>query len=413
MSKGKVCLAYSGGLDTSCIAGWLIEQGYEVVAFMANIGQEEDFEAARAKALKIGCVEVHIEDVRETFVTEIIHPAIQANAIYENVYMLGTALARPIIARAQIAVAERTGCGFVSHGCTGKGNDQVRFELAFYALKPEIKVIAPWRDPSFFDRFVGRSALLAFAEERGIPVSQTKAKPFSEDENLAHISYEAGNLEDPFSSPPDDMWKLTADPRNAPDLPEEIEVDFKNGVPVALRSNETGDAPTDPLGLFLAFNKVARKHGVGRIDIVENRFIGVKSRGCYETPALTILRAAHIDLEGLVLDRDVRAARDQFITPKFSELVYNGSWFSPLTRMLLPAITASQVSVTGTVKLLLYKGTVRATGRKSEFSLYDEEGASMDQLGGFDPSWTSGFIEVSSIRFKKWAQVQAKLDAQD
>ena len=410
MSKGRVCLAYSGGLDTSCIAGWLIEQGYDVIAFMANIGQEEDFEAARAKAVKIGCKEVHIEDVRSTFVTEILYPSIQCNAIYENVYMLGTALARPIIARAQMEVAERTGCQFVSHGCTGKGNDQVRFELAFYALKPDIKVIAPWRDPAFFNRFVGRSALLAFAEERGIPVSQTAAKPFSEDENLAHISYEAGILEDPNTTPPDDMWKLTVDPAKAPDTPEELSIDFENGVPIKLVSSE-GEASKDPLELFLTFNKLARKHGVGRIDIVENRFIGVKSRGCYETPALTILRAAHIDLEGLTLDRDVRATRDTFITPKFSELLYNGSYFSPLTAMLLPAIKASQVSVTGNVRVALYKGTVRILGRSSEFSLYDEEGASMDQLGGFDPSWTSGFIEVSSIRFKKWAQIQAKLDS--
>ncbi|ORY77363.1 argininosuccinate synthetase [Protomyces lactucae-debilis] len=408
MSKGKVCLAYSGGLDTSCIAGWLIEQGYEVIAFMANIGQEEDFEAARAKALKIGCKEVHIEDVRSEFVTEICHPAIQCNAIYENVYMLGTALARPIIARAQIAVAERTGCGFVSHGCTGKGNDQVRFELAFYALKPDIKVIAPWRDPAFYNRFVGRSALLDFAASRGIPVSQTAAKPFSEDENLAHISYEAGILEDPNTTPPDDMWKLTVDPRKAPDTPEELSIDFKEGIPVKLVLND-GEASTDPLEMFLTFNKLARKHGVGRIDIVENRFIGVKSRGCYETPALTILRAAHIDLEGLTLDRDVRATRDQFITPKFSELLYNGAYFSPLTQMLLPAIKASQVSVTGNVRLSLYKGSVRILGRSSEYSLYDEEGASMDQLGGFDPAWSTGFIEVSSIRFKKWAQVNAKI----
>ena len=252
MSKGRVCLAYSGGLDTSCIAGWLIEQGYDVIAFMANIGQEEDFEAARAKAVKIGCKEVHIEDVRSTFVTEILYPSIQCNAIYENVYMLGTALARPIIARAQMEVAERTGCQFVSHGCTGKGNDQVRFELAFYALKPDIKVIAPWRDPAFFNRFVGRSALLAFAEERGIPVSQTAAKPFSEDENLAHISYEAGILEDPNTTPPDDMWKLTVDPAKAPDTPEELSIDFENGVPVKLVSSE-GEASKDPLELFLTF----------------------------------------------------------------------------------------------------------------------------------------------------------------
>lgn len=409
MSQGRVCLAYSGGLDTSCIAGWLIEQGFEVIAFMANIGQEEDFEAARQKAIKIGCKEVHIEDVRSTFVSEICFPAVQCNAIYENVYLLGTALARPIIARAQIAVAERTGCGYVSHGCTGKGNDQVRFELAFYALKPDIKVIAPWRDPAFFNRFVGRSALLAFAAERGIPVSQTKAKPFSEDENLAHISYEAGNLEDPDNSPPDDMWKLTVDPRNAPDTPEEISIEFVRGVPVAVSSLDSASS-TDPLALFLELNRLARKHGVGRIDIVENRFIGVKSRGCYETPALTILRAAHIDLEGLTLDRDVRSTRDTFITPKFSELLYNGAYFSPLTRMLLPAIEASQVSVTGRVRLALYKGSVRVLGRSSPYSLYDEEGASMDQLGGFDPSWASGFIEISAIRGKKWAQIQKKLD---
>ncbi|GME87729.1 unnamed protein product [Ambrosiozyma monospora] len=303
MSKGKVCLAYSGGLDTSIILAWLLEQGYEVIAFMANIGQEEDFAAAEKKALAIGATKYVLVDVRKEFVEDVLYPAIQVNGIYENVYLLGTSLARPVISKAQIEVAEKEGCFAVSHGCTGKGNDQVRFELSFYALKPDVKVIAPWRDPAFFERFAGRKDLLDYAAQKGIPVTQTKAKPWSTDENMAHISFEAGILEDPDTTPPKDMWKLTVDPADAPDTPEDFSVVFEKGKPAKLITADK-KVITDPVELFLEANAIARRNGVGRIDIVENRFIGIKSRGCYETPGLTILRSTHIDLEGLTLDRE-------------------------------------------------------------------------------------------------------------
>ncbi|KAJ2842050.1 argininosuccinate synthetase, partial [Coemansia brasiliensis] len=298
-SKGKVLLAYSGGLDTSCILAWLIDQGYEVLAYMANVGQEEDFEAAREKALKVGATKVFIEDLRRELVEELVIPTIQANAVYETVYLLGTSVARPVIARSQVKIAQQEGCTHVSHGCTGKGNDQVRFELAYYALDPKLQVIAPWRIPEFYQRFPGRNALLEYAAQKGIPVSQTPSKPWSTDENLFHISYEAGILEDPNVTPPKDMWKLTVDPEDAPNTPERITITFKEGKPVRVTNEADGTDLSDPLELFLYLNTVARRNGVGRIDIVENRFIGIKSRGCYETPGGTILRAAHIDLEGL------------------------------------------------------------------------------------------------------------------
>ncbi|CAG8551949.1 5016_t:CDS:2 [Acaulospora morrowiae] len=405
MSKGRVLIAYSGGLDTSCILVWLIEQGYEVLAYMANLGQEEDFEAAREKALKIGAKKVYIEDLRRVFVDEIIFPAIQANAIYENVYLLGTSLARPVIARRQIEIAIKEDCQFVSHGCTGKGNDQVRFELAFYALKPDIKVIAPWRIPEFYERFPGRQALLNYAAEKGIPVVQTAAKPWSTDENLFHISYEAGILEDPNVTPPKDMWKLTVDPEDAPNTPERISITFDKGIPVKVVNHNDGTTVTDSLELFIYLNTLARRNGIGRIDIVENRFIGIKSRGCYETPGGTILRAAHVDLEGLVLDRQVRSLRDQFITPQFSHILYNGQYFSPEREFLSASLLASQKTVNGEVKLKLYKGNVIVEGRKSDTEkLYDMEESSMDVQGGFSPVDSEGFIKIQSIRLKKWGE---------
>ncbi|KAE9406276.1 argininosuccinate synthetase [Gymnopus androsaceus JB14] len=378
-NSGRVLLAYSGGLDTSCILAWLIEEGYEVYAFMADVGQEEDFAAAEKKALKVGAKKFFLEDMKREFVNELIYPAVQANCIYENVYLLGTSLARPVIARGMISVADREGCDFVSHGCTGKGNDQVRFELAFYGLKPDIKVIAPWRIPEFYHRFAGRKDLLAYAAEKSIPVTQTTAKPWSTDENLFHISYEAGILEDPNTTPPADMWKLTTSPENAPQTPR--------------------PSPSNSRPVFLS-----RKHGIGRIDIVENRFIGVKSRGCYESPGATILRAAHIDLEGLTLDRNVRALRDQFVSIEFSRILYNGHFFTPEREFITAAIPASQRTVNGVVKLKLYKGNVIVEGRESSEGLYDEQQASMDELGGFEPSDTTGFIAIESIRIKKWAQ---------
>ncbi|KAN0128790.1 Argininosuccinate synthase [Lactarius tabidus] len=410
-SKGRVLLAYSGGLDTSCILAWLIEEGYEVYAFMADIGQEEDFEAARKKALAVGAKRFFLEDLKREFVTELIYPAVQANAIYENVYLLGTSLARPVIARGMISVADKEGCdifpqfsltSFVSHGCTGKGNDQVRFELAFYGLKPDIKVIAPWRIPEFYHRFAGRQALLSYAAEKQIPVVQTAAKPWSTDENLFHISYEAGILEDPNTTPPPDMWKLTSSLQNAPTSPEFISIEFNTGLPVKVTVGS--ETHTDAVDIFLVLNSLGRKHGIGRIDIVENRFIGVKSRGCYESPGATILRAAHIDLEGLTLDRNVRALRDQFITIELGRILYNGHFFTPERDFVTSAIPASQRTVNGVVHLKLYKGNVVVERRSSDEGLYDEKQSSMDELGGFEPTDTTGFIQIESIRIKKWAQ---------
>ncbi|KAG2144574.1 putative argininosuccinate synthase [Suillus clintonianus] len=406
-AQGRVLLAYSGGLDTSCILAWLIEQGYEVYAFMADVGQEEDFEAARKKALSVGAKKFFLEDLKREFVTQLIYPAVQANCIYENVYLLGTSLARPVIARGMMSVAAKEGCDYVSHGCTGKGNDQVRFELAFYGLKPDIKVIAPWRLPEFYNRFPGRQALLTYAEEKQIPVQQTAAKPWSTDENLFHISYEAGILEDPNTTPPDDMWKLTASLQDAPAEPEQLSIEFKAGLPVKVVI--ANQAPlTDPVDIFLALNAVARKHGVGRIDIVENRFIGVKSRGCYESPGATILRVAHMDIEGLTLDRNVRALRDQFVTIELGRILYNGHFFTPEREFVTSAIPASQRTVNGTVRLKLYKGNVVVIGRYSDEGLYDEHESSMDELGGFEPTDTTGFIQIESIRIKKWGQANAR-----
>ncbi|KAG7834277.1 hypothetical protein KL943_002661 [Ogataea angusta] len=404
MSKGKVCLAYSGGLDTSVILAWLLEQGYEVIAFMANIGQEEDFAAAEKKALAIGASKYVLIDVRKEFVEEVLFPAVQVNAVYENVYLLGTSLARPVIAKAQIEVAEKEGCFAVSHGCTGKGNDQVRFELSFYALKPDVKVIAPWRDPSFFERFAGRKDLLDYAAQKGIPVTQTKAKPWSTDENMAHISFEAGILEDPDTTPPKDMWKLTVDPTDAPDEPEDFIVEFEKGIPKKLILSD-GKEVTEPVTLFITANAIGRRNGVGRIDIVENRFIGIKSRGCYETPGLTLLRSAHIDLEGLTLDREVRSIRDTFVTPTYSKLLYNGMYFTPECEYVRSMIQPSQNTVNGLVRARCYKGSVIILGRSSSTEkLYDATESSMDELTGFQPQDASGFIAVQSIRIKKYGE---------
>ncbi|TGO48413.1 hypothetical protein BCON_0241g00180 [Botryotinia convoluta] len=406
MAKDKVCLAYSGGLDTSCILAWLIEKGYDVVCFMADVGQEENFEAAKAKAMKIGAVACYVEDLKREFVDELCFPAVQCNAIYENVYLLGTSLARPVIARAQITVAQKEGCIAVSHGCTGKGNDQVRFELAFYALQPTIKVIAPWRLPEFYERFAGRNDLLEYAAKAGIPVSSTKAKPWSMDENLAHCSYEAGILEDPDVTPPEDMWKLTVDPLKAPDQPEDFTLVFEKGLPKKLITN--GKTITDSVELFLESNAIARRHGVGRIDIVENRFIGLKSRGCYETPGLTCLRSAHVDLEGLVMDREVRALRDQFVTFNYSKILYNGLYFSPEREFIEESIVASQKNVNGQVRCRVYKGTFSVLGRSSDTEkLYDASESSMDEIGSFAPADTTGFISVQSIRLKKYGEAKA------
>jgi len=400
-SKGKVCLAYSGGLDTSCILRWLLDQGYEVICFLADVGQEEDWDQVRSKAKMIGASKIFIPDLRREFVEDLCLRAIQCNAQYEGRYLLGTSLARPVIARAQMQVAQQEGCEYVSHGCTGKGNDQVRFELAFLTINPKIKIIAPWRMPEFFERFQGRNDLLDYAAGSGIPVTSTKAKPYSMDDNLAHCSYESGQLEDPSQPPPTDMWTRTDDPMTAPDTPQDIAIQFEKGLPVKLLSENK--EITGSLELFLALNAIGKKHGIGRIDIVENRFVGIKSRGCYDAPAMTILRLAHLDLEGLVMDGKVRSLRDQFVTHSWSEILYNGLYFSPEREFVENSVIFSQKRVNGEVRLRCYRGNCFVLGRSSETEkLYSEEESSMDSLVDFSPVDTTGFININAIRLKKY-----------
>ncbi len=395
----KVVLAYSGGLDTSVILKWLKDKGYEVIAFIGNVGQKEDFDAAKEKALKIGASKVYVEDLRKRFVTEFIFPALMGNAIYEGRYLLGTALARPIIAQKQIEIAEKESARFVAHGATGKGNDQVRFELSYYALNPEINVISPWKDEEFLGMFKGRSDLMKYAAENGIPVQATKDKPFSEDENLMHISHEAGILENPFSPAEEYVFTRTVSPKDAPDKETKLEIYFKDGVPIKVVNPEDGIVKEDPLELFLYLNKIGAENGVGRLDMVENRFIGIKSRGVYETPGATILWTAHRDLEGIAMDKEVMHIRDMLI-PKFSELIYNGFWFSPEMDFLFAAIEKSQEAISGKVVISVYKGNVMSIARESPTSLYDEDISSMDKEGGFDATDSKGFININAIRLK-------------
>jgi argininosuccinate synthase len=393
----KVVLAYSGGLDTSVILKWLIEQGYEVIAYIADVGQAGDFKAARRKALKVGAKKVYIEDLKKELVTDYIFPIFKANAVYEGRYLLGTAAARPLIAKRHIEIAAKEKAAFVSHGATGKGNDQVRFELGYYALNPLIKVLAPWKMPSFLAQFKGRTDLINYARDKGIEISSTIKKPYSEDDNLLHISHEAGILEDPAHECAEDIYSRTVSPEKAPDKPTRISVQFKDGLPVKVTNLDTGRSEKDPLKLFMFLNDLGSRNGIGRLDMVENRFVGIKSRGVYETPGGTILLAAHKDIEGIAMDREVMRLRDM-LTPKFAELVYNGFWFSPEMDFLRSAIDKSQEAIDGTVTLKLYKGNVFVTGRKSPSSLYDKNLSSMDIEGGFNQKDSEGFIKIHATR---------------
>lgn len=395
----KVVLAYSGGLDTSVILKWLIEKDYEVVAYIADVGQAEDLEAARQKALKVGASKVYVEDLKEEFVKDYIFTAMKGSALYEGRYLLGTSLARPIIAKRQIEIAKKENATFVSHGSTGKGNDQVRFELTYYALNPSIKVIAPWKKQEFLDQFQGRTDLINYAEKHGIQVDATKKAPYSMDANLMHISYEAGVLEDPKARPPKDMFRLTVDPQDAPDKPTKLAIKFNKGIPVRVENLEDGHVEEKPLELFTYMNKIAGQNGVGRIDIVENRYVGIKSRGVYETPAGTILWAAHRDIETISMDREVFRLKESLI-PRFAELIYYGYWFSPEMDFLVAAFNKSQEVVSGVVYVELYKGNVTIIGRESENSLYDQKLSSMDIEGGYNQVDADGFIKINSIRLR-------------
>ncbi len=397
--KQKVVLAYSGGLDTSVILSWLAKKNFEVIAFIADLGQEDELKAAKEKALKIGASKVYIEDVKEEFVTDFIFPSLRANALYEGRYLMGTALARPLIAKKQIEVAEKEKAEFVSHGATGKGNDQVRFELTYYTLNPAIKVIAPWKDAEFLAQFKGRPDMIEYAEKNDIPVKATKSKPYSTDANLMHISYEAGILEDPKKTLSDEDFQLTKSPKQAPDKETNIAIEFKAGNPVKVKNMDDGTIKSKPLELFQYLNKIGGENGIGRVDMVENRFVGIKSRGIYETPAGTILHIAHRDIEGLTLDREVAHLKDMLM-PKFAELVYYGFWYSPEMKFLKAAFDQSREFVNGTVYLSLYKGNCMVKGRESKHSLYDQNLSSMDIIGGYDQKDAMGFIKLNAIRLK-------------
>lgn len=391
----KVVLAYSGGLDTSVILKWLEDvYGCEVVTFTADIGQGEEVEPARAKAEAMGVKEIYIEDMREEFAREYVFPMFRANAIYEGEYLLGTSIARPLIAKRLIEIANETGGDAISHGATGKGNDQVRFELGAYALKPGVEIIAPWREWDLNSR----EKLMAYAEEHGIAVEmkQGKKSPYSMDANLLHISYEGGVLEDPWAEPEESMWRWTVSPEQAPDTATYIELGYEQGDIVSIDGK-----PTSPATVMEYLNKVGGENGIGRDDIVENRFVGMKSRGCYETPAGTIMLKAHRAIESITLDREAAHLKDSFM-PKYAELVYNGFWWSPERLMLQEMIDVSQKNVNGTVRLKLYKGNVIVVGRKSEAdSLFDESIATFeDDAGSYDQKDAEGFIKLNALRLR-------------
>ena len=411
VAKPKLILAYSGGLDTSVILKWLIEKGFDVIAFCANVGQhEEDFEAVIQKAVNCGASKCIVSDLRKEFVTDYVFEAIKCNAIYESRYLLGTSIARPCITKEMIRIATVEGAQYVAHGATGKGNDQVRFEMCSQALSPKIQCVAPWRDAEFIESFKGRSDLLAYCTKHGIPVDAKPKANYSIDENLFHTSFESGMLEDAWVGPDDSMFKMTVSPKDAPDTPEVITLEFKNGIPVKFTNGD--EVVEDPLELFLACNAIAGKHGIGRIDIVENRFVGIKSRGVYETPGGTLLREAHLDLEGICMDREVKRITEG-LAGEFTRLCYNGFWFAPEMELVRHSLDFSQRDVEGTVRLELYKGNITVQGRSSNKTLYNADLASMDQEGGgdafdYNPADAQGFIKINSVRLKTYAALRAK-----
>lgn len=405
--KEKVVLAYSGGLDTSIITRWLVNRGYEVICCLINIGQKvEDLQKISDKATKIcGASKVYIVNAEEEFVTKYIFQALKWNALYEGEYYLGTSLARPLIAKKQIEVLEKEKATIASHGATGKGNDQVRFEMAYYALKPDIKILAPWKDDAFLFEFPGRKEMIMFANKYNIPVKATHAAPWSTDENLMHISFESGILEDPWRKPPDEMFEYTLSPFKAKDTVTELQLSFEKGVPTKLNGKTL-----PPLKLMQALNRLGSEHSIGRTDIVENRFVGMKSRGVYETPGAAILWKAHRAIESLTVDRDLMHLRDKLM-PEFAELVYNGFWFSDKMHALNTFVDTTQEYVSGTVRLELYKGNITITGRKSDQSLYDMSIATMDKDGGaYTQKDAIGFIKLMALpqRIQKVKRTPAK-----
>ena len=392
MSRERVVLAYSGGLDTSVIVRWLTEEGYDVIAWCADVGQKEPFDDLETKAKNAGAITCIIDDLREEFVRDFVYPAVAWNAQYEGRYLLGTSLARPVIAKRMVEVAREHGATAIAHGATGKGNDQIRFELTAYALMPDVKIIAPWRDPKFNSVIKGREDAIEYADKHGIPIPVSKSEPWSSDENLLHISYEAGMLEDPAAKPFDSMYKMTRPVKEVELAAEAVTIDFEAGVPTAVNGQAL-----PPHELLSLLNDLAFKHGVGRIDIVESRFVGMKSRGVYETPGGSVLLAAHQDLETLCVGRDLLALKNQ-LSVRFSTLAYNGFWYAEEMDALTAFLQSSQQHVTGQVQLELYRGNIIVCGRSSAHSLYDADIASMDDDGGaYDQSDATGFIRLQAL----------------
>ena len=395
--KEKIILAYSGGLDTSVILKWLANKGFDVIAYVADVGQLDDFKAIEEKAYATGASKVYIEDLKEELVKNYVYPSLKANTIYEGTYMLGTSIARPIIAKRQIEIAKKEGTKYVAHGATGKGNDQVRFEFGYYMNMPDVKIISPWKDSEFLSQFEGRSDMLAYAEKYNIPVKASLKKPYSEDANLIHISHEAGILEDPAKRCPEDVFSYTVSPKDAPNEETTLSIDFVSGVPVKITNENDGTVVTGDLEMIEYLNKVGHDNAIGRVDMVENRFVGIKSRGVYETPGCEILWKAHHNLEGLCMDKEAMHLRDT-LTPKYAELIYNGYWGAPEFNMLTALFDESQKYVTGNAKVALYKGNVINAGISSEYSLYNQDLGSMDKAGGYHPLDCKGFINISAIR---------------
>jgi len=397
----KVVVAYSGGLDTSVIIRWLIESyGCKVIAYCADLGQREELEGLKEKAKRTGASKVYIEDLREEFARDFVFAALRANAVYEGTYLMGTSMARPIIAKKQIEIAEKEKADAVCHGATGKGNDQVRFELTYMALKPDIRIIAAWRDGKW--PFQSRAQMIDYAAKHGIPLPVSKEKPYSSDRNLLHISHEGGVLEDPWSEPPEDMFVLTVSPEKAPDRPTYVEIDFQRGNPTAVDGRKMS-----PAKLVEHLNKVAGANGIGRVDMVENRFVGMKSRGVYETPGGTVLWAAHRAVESITMDREVMLLRDS-LTPKFAQLIYYGFWYSPEMEALRAMIDKTQENVTGTARLKLYKGNVTVVGRKSPLSLYREDFATFEKSDVYDQMDATGFIRLNALRLRIRAMLKSR-----
>jgi argininosuccinate synthase len=399
----KIVLAYSGGLDTSVLLKW-IKDTYqaEVVCFAADIGQGEELSGLKEKARKTGASKIYIDDLREEFSRDFVFPMIRAGAVYESGYLMGTSIARPLIAKRQVEIAIKEGADAIAHGATGKGNDQVRFELTAYALRPGIQVIAPWREERFRTEFPGRQAMIDYCAKHKIPVEATAKKPYSMDRNLLHISFEGGILEDPWNEPPADMFKLSVSPEQAPNKPEYVEIEFKKGDAVAVNGQKLS-----PLGVMLALNKLGGKHGVGRIDMVENRFVGMKSRGVYETPGGTILHRAREGVEQLTMDREVLHLRNQR-SPQYAKLIYNGFWYAPERELLQATMDAAAAVVTGTARVKLYKGSCTVVGRKAPKSLYDPNIASFEGSGGYNQSDATGFIKLNALRLRVRANLNRK-----